>query len=86
MTPHGQQHVGLYEIKTDHLGQVKRFKARFSAKGCSQRYGIDDTKTFSPVNRMAGIRVMLEISAAMDLELCLMGIDTDPMMSISYKP
>jgi hypothetical protein len=49
----------VYKVKTDHLGQVERFKARFVAKGCSQRQGVDYTKTFSPVIRMASLRVML---------------------------
>jgi hypothetical protein len=66
----------VYKVKTDHLGQVERFKARFIAKGCSQRHGVDYTETFSPVIRMASLFVMLAISAAMDLDLCLMDIDT----------
>ena len=53
-----------------------RFKARFVAKGCSQRAGLDYTGTFSPVIRMASLRLFLAIVAAMDLELCKLDIDT----------
>jgi hypothetical protein len=59
----------VFKVKTDHLGQVERFKARFVAKRCSKRQGVDYTETFSPIIRMASLRVMLAISAAMDLDL-----------------
>jgi hypothetical protein len=59
------------KIKSDTKGDVPRFKARFVAKGCSQRAGFDYTETFSQVMRMASLRLFLAISssAAMDLEL-----------------
>jgi hypothetical protein len=65
----------VWKVKTYHLRQVERFKARFVAKGCSQRQGVDYTKRLFPVIRMASLRVMLAINAAMDLGLCLMDID-----------
>jgi hypothetical protein len=77
--PEGRRVVNItwvYKVKTDHLGQVERFKARFVAKVCSQRQGVDYTEMFSPIIRMASLRVMLAISASMDLDLCLMDIDT----------
>jgi hypothetical protein len=46
------------------------------AKGCSQRAGLDYTETFSPVIRMASLRLFLAIAAAMDLDLCQLDNDT----------
>ena len=46
-----------------------RYKARFIAKGYSQRKGIDYSEIFSPVVRHTSIRVLLSIVAAQDLEL-----------------
>jgi hypothetical protein len=66
----------IYKVKTDHLGHVSRFKARFVAKGCSQKEGVDYTETFSPVIRMASLRIFLAISAAQDLDLFQLDIDT----------
>jgi hypothetical protein len=60
----------MYKVKSDTAGDVSRFKARFVAKGCSQRVGLDYTETFSPVIRMANLRLFLAIAAARDLELC----------------
>jgi hypothetical protein len=66
----------IYKVKYDTTGDVSRFKARFVAKGCSQRAGLDYTETFSHVIRMASLRFFLAIAAARDLELCKLDIDT----------
>jgi hypothetical protein len=51
-------------------------KARFVAKGCSQRAGIDYSETFSPAIRLASLRIFVIIAAAMDLELGGLEMDT----------
>jgi hypothetical protein len=66
----------IYKVKSDTLGDVSRFKARFVAKGCIQRDGPDYTETFSPVIRMASLRLFHAIAAARDLEMCQLDIDT----------
>jgi hypothetical protein len=43
----------IYKVKSDTTGDVTRFKARFVAKGCCQRSGLDYTGTFSHVIRIA---------------------------------
>jgi hypothetical protein len=65
----------IYNVKSDTAGDVSRFKARFVAKGCSQRGGLYYTETFSPVIRMASLRLFLAIAAARDLELYQLDID-----------
>jgi hypothetical protein len=47
------------------------------AKRCSQRADLDYTETSSPVICMASLRRLLGISAAMDLDLCQLDIDTE---------
>jgi hypothetical protein len=47
----------IYKVKSDTVGDVSCFKARFVAKGCSQRVGLDYTETFSPFIRMASVRL-----------------------------
>jgi hypothetical protein len=66
----------IYKIKSDNAGDISRFKARFVAKGCGQRAGLDYTEAFSHVIRMASLRLFLAIAAARDLELCQLDIDT----------
>jgi hypothetical protein len=66
----------IYRVKSDTAGDVSRFKARFVAKGCSQRAGLDYIETFSPIIRMASLRLFVAIAAARDLELCQLDIDT----------
>ena len=65
----------IYKVKSDTAGDVSRFKARFVAKGCSQRVGLDNTETFSFVIRMAIMCLFLAIEAARDLQLCQLHID-----------
>jgi hypothetical protein len=66
----------IYKVKSDTAGDVSRSKARFVAKGCIKRVGLDYTETFSPVIRMANLRLFLAIAAARDLELRQLDIDT----------
>jgi hypothetical protein len=61
----------IYKIESDTVSDVSCFKARFVAKGCSQRAGLDYTETFSLVIRMASLRLFLAIAVARDLELCV---------------
>jgi hypothetical protein len=64
----------IYKVKSGTVGDVSRFKARFVAKGCSQRDGLDYTETFPPGIRMVSFRLFLAIAAIR--ELCQLDIDT----------
>ncbi|CAI7817091.1 unnamed protein product [Closterium sp. NIES-54] len=50
-------------------GSPPAFKARYVARGFSQRQGIDYFQTFSPTPKMTTLRVLLHIAAQRDYEL-----------------
>ncbi|CAI7839011.1 unnamed protein product [Closterium sp. NIES-53] len=50
-------------------GSPPVFKARYVARGFSQRHGVDFFQTFSPTPKMTTLRVLLHIAAHRDYEL-----------------
>ncbi|CAI7888491.1 unnamed protein product [Closterium sp. NIES-54] len=50
-------------------GSPPAFKARYVARGFSQRQGVDYFQTFSPTPKMTTLRVLLHIAAQRDYEL-----------------
>ena len=62
--PKGERAVGakwVYTVKLDHLNNVIKYKARYVAKGYTQRWSIDYYQTFAPMARLSTIRVLLQI-------------------------
>ncbi|CAI7914906.1 unnamed protein product [Closterium sp. NIES-54] len=50
-------------------GSPPAFKARYVARGFSQRQGVDFFQTFSPTPKMTTLRVLLHVDAQRDFEL-----------------
>ncbi|CAI7731200.1 unnamed protein product [Closterium sp. NIES-53] len=50
-------------------GSPPVFKARYVARGVSQRQGVDFFQTFSPIPKMTTLRVLLHVAAQRDYEL-----------------
>ncbi|CAI7857115.1 unnamed protein product [Closterium sp. NIES-53] len=50
-------------------GSPPAFKARYVARGFSQRQGVDFFKTFSPTAKMTALQVLLHVAAQRDYEL-----------------
>ncbi|CAI7893194.1 unnamed protein product [Closterium sp. NIES-54] len=50
-------------------GSQPTFKARYVARGFSQRQGVDYFQTFSPTPKMTTLRVLLHVAAQRDYEL-----------------
>ncbi|CAI7826197.1 unnamed protein product, partial [Closterium sp. NIES-54] len=57
-------------------GSPPVFKARYVARGFSQRQGVDFFQTFSPTPKMTTLRVLLHVAAQRDYELHLLDFST----------
>jgi hypothetical protein len=66
----------LYKIKHVDDGSVEKYKARFVARGFSQKEGIDYEKTFSPVARDTLVRTIIALAAKMKWKLHQMDVKT----------
>ncbi|KAH9143587.1 hypothetical protein AeRB84_012433 [Aphanomyces euteiches] len=58
-------HKWVYKIKYDREGQIDKFKARLVARGFTQRYGVEFSKTFAPVIKQASVRVIFALAATL---------------------
>ena len=66
----------IFKHKLDADGTVERYKARLVAQGCTQMFGLDYEKTFSPVVRFESVRFLLAIGALHQLQLHQMDVST----------
>jgi hypothetical protein len=75
--PEGKSMVGsrwIYKIKHVADGSIEKFKARFVAKGLSQKEGVDYDRTFAPVARYTSIRAVISLAAKMGWQIHHMDI------------
>ena len=70
--PDGMNPIGskwVFKINTNEVGQVKKFKTRFVAKGYSQVEGVDFSEIFSLVAKSNSIRLVMYLVSTFDIEI-----------------
>jgi len=75
--PKGKKIVGckwVFSVKYKADGSIDRHKERLVAKGFTQTYNIDFTKTFSPVTKLNTIRVILSLAENLDWPLLQLNV------------
>ncbi|CAI7927876.1 unnamed protein product [Closterium sp. NIES-54] len=66
-------------------GSPPAFKARYVARGFSQRQGVDYFQTFSPTPKMTTLRVLLHVAAQRDYELQSLDFSTAFLQGSLHK-
>jgi hypothetical protein len=66
----------LFKIKHAAVGSIEKYKARFVARGFSQKEGIDYEETFLPIARYTSIRTIIALPAKMKWKLHQMEVKT----------
>jgi hypothetical protein len=77
--PHGKSVVTskwLYKIKHATDDSIEKYKARFVARGFSQKEGIDYNEIFSLVARDTSIRIIISLAAVFGWKLHQMDVKT----------
>ena len=54
----------IYKVKFNSFGYIEKYKVRLVAKGFAQKYDIDYEKTFTPMEKMLTVRIILTFSTA----------------------
>ena len=57
-------------------GSIEKYKARFVARGFSQKEGIDNEETFAPVVRHTSIRAIMALATKLGCKLHQMDMKT----------
>ena len=79
LRPQGRKVVGsrwIYKVKHATDESVEKYKARFMAKGFSQKEGIDYEETFAHVAMYSSIRTIISLVAEMGWRVHQMDIKT----------
>ncbi|KAM3204267.1 hypothetical protein P3L10_027676 [Capsicum annuum] len=70
------QYRWVFWVKYEDGNPIPLYKARLVVKGFNQKKGVDFDELFSPIVKMAAIRVVLGLAASLDLEVEQMDVKT----------
>jgi transposase InsO family protein len=59
----------VFRIKKDQDGNIDRYKARWVARGFTQKHGVDFTEIFAPTIKAASVRLLLALANYYDIDL-----------------
>lgn len=59
----------IYKVKHAADGNIEKYKARFVARGFSQKEGIDYDENFPPVAKYTSIRVIISLTTVLGWKL-----------------
>ncbi|CAI7897307.1 unnamed protein product [Closterium sp. NIES-54] len=76
--------MSIFRVKRP-LGSVPAFKARYVARGFSQRQGVNYFHTFSPTPKMTTLRVLQHVAAQRDYELHSLDFSTAFLQGSLHK-
>ncbi len=66
----------VFKIKDGVDGEIKCYKATLVARGFTQTFGVNYTKTFAPITKFVLIRCILALTAIEDMEIHQMHVKT----------
>jgi hypothetical protein len=66
----------IYKIKHAADGSIEKYKARFMARGFSQKEGVDYDETFAPVARYTSITAIISLASVLGWRLHQMDVKT----------
>jgi hypothetical protein len=66
----------LYKVKHATDGSIEKYKAKFIARGFSQREGVDYEETFALVARYTSIRTIMSLASIFGWSLYQMDVKT----------
>jgi hypothetical protein len=66
----------VFKSKFNAIDQVKKYKDRLVVKGYSQVEGFEFGDIFSPIEKLAAIRVMMSLATKFDLKIEKMNVNT----------
>lgn len=64
----------VFKLKRKFNGEVDKYKARFVAKGFSQKQGFDFNETYAPVAKLPTLRILLSIAVRFDMHVHQMDV------------
>lgn len=64
----------VFKLKHKANGEIDKYKARFVARGCSQKHGFDYAETYAPVAKLTTLRILLAIANRFDMHVHQMDV------------
>lgn len=64
----------VFKLKHKANGEIDKYKARFVARGCSQKHGFDYAETYAPVAKLSTLRILLSIANRFDMHVHQMDV------------